>query len=131
MRVFTAVLAAIMVMATTALAKPPLREVREIDDTVMMVAIADEIRKSCDDISARLLRAYSTLTGLKSLAREKGYTEEEVEDYVTSKSEKQRMRAKAERFLAENGVSVDDTAALCRFGKRQIQSQTEIGRLLK
>ena len=98
---------------------------------IMMVAIADEIRKSCDDISARLIRAYATLNGLKSLARDKGYTADEVEDYVTSKSEKKRMRAKAESFLAQNGVSANDKPALCRFGKMQIQSQTEIGKLLK
>lgn len=118
-------------LGSSAAAKPPLRDVAEIDDMVMMVAIADEIRKSCDDISARLIRAYATLNGLKSLAQDKGYSAGEVEDYVTSKSEKQRMRAKAERFLAQNGVSPDDTPALCRFGRVQIQSQTEIGKLLK
>jgi hypothetical protein len=131
MRFFTAAFLACVVLATTVSAKPPLREVKEIDDMVMVVAIADEIRKSCDGIGARLMRAYSTLNELKSLARDKGYTEDEVEDYVTSKTEKQRMRAKAERFLAGNGVNAGDKTALCSFGKRQMQSQTEIGRLLK
>ena len=131
MKRFTTTCLALVMLATAASAKPPLREVREIDDMVMVIAIADEIRKSCDDIGARLIRAYATLNGLKSLAHEKGYSEDEVEDYVTSKDEKQRMRAKAEGFLADNGVRADDTAALCSFGKRQIQAQTEIGRLLK
>jgi hypothetical protein len=118
-------------VGTTAVAKPPLREVAEIDDMVMKVAIADEIRKSCDGINARLLTAYFTLNGLKSLAREKGYSDEEIEHYVTSKSEKERMRLKAEAYLAQNGVQANDRAALCRFGKIQIQTQTEIGQLLK
>ncbi|SHH25905.1 DUF5333 domain-containing protein [Marivita hallyeonensis] len=131
MRLLTTVILAAGLAATSAAAKPPLRDIAEIDDTIMVVAIADEIRKSCDDISPRLMRAYSTLSGLKALAREKGYSEEEVEDYVTSKSEKARMRAKAESFLAAQGVAVDDKAALCRFGKAQIQSQTKIGQLLK
>ena len=82
---FTTTCLALGMLATAAAAKPPLREVREIDDMVMVIAIADEIRKSCDDIGARLIRAYATLNGLKSLAHEKGYSEDEVEDYVTSK----------------------------------------------
>ena len=131
MRIFIAIIATLTLVSSAALAKPPLREVSEVDDGVMHIAIADEIRKSCDDISARLIRAYSTLSSLKSLARDLGYSDEEIEDYVTSKDEKTRMRAKAERFLAANGVSADDTPGLCRFGKRQIQSQTEIGRLLR
>ena len=131
MRLLFASVAVSALLATSVLAKPPLREVQEIDDAVMVIAIADEIRKSCDDISARLVRAYATLNGLKETARARGYTEDEVEDYVTSKDEKARMRSKAESYLAGQGVRADDTAALCRFGKRQIQSQTEIGRLLR
>ncbi|OSQ52047.1 DUF5333 domain-containing protein [Marivita geojedonensis] len=131
MRILTSLVAVLAITGTVASAKPPLREVAEIDDMVMVVAIADEIRKSCDDIGARLIRAYSTLNGLKALAREKGYSDEEIERYVTSKDEKARMREKAESFLLANGVRADDRAALCRFGKMQIQAQTEIGELLK
>ncbi|WP_292292745.1 DUF5333 domain-containing protein [Marivita sp.] len=131
MRLLTTTVAVLLMAASTGLAKPPLRDVAEIDDAVMAVAIADAIRKSCDDINARLLRAYTTLNGLKSDARARGYTDEEVEAYVTSKSEKARMKAKAERFLQANGVRPDDIPALCRFGKAQIRSRTEIGELLR
>jgi len=131
MRVFTAVCVTFVLTATSLAAKPPLRDVQEIDDMVMVIAVANEIRKRCDDISARLLLAYSTVNGLKALARDMGYTEDEIDEYVNSKSEKKRMRAKAEGFLAKNGVREDDRKALCSFGKRQIQSQTEIGRLLQ
>jgi len=131
MRLLTAVLMMPLMTATMAWAKPPLRDVPQIDNGVMAVAIADAIRKSCDDINARLIRAYATLNALKSAARDLGYTDEEVKAYVTSKDEKARMRAKAEGFLQDNGVRPDDIPALCRFGKRQIQSQTEIGKLLR
>jgi hypothetical protein len=131
MRFFTSLLMVFAVLGTSVLAKPPLREVAEIDDMVMKVAIADEIRKSCDDINARLLTAYMTLNGLKSRARDLGYSDEEIEHYVTSKSEKARMRAKAEAYLSDNGIPANDRAALCRFGQAQIRSQTEIGQLLK
>jgi hypothetical protein len=131
MRFLSSLLVVFAMIGTAVMAKPPLREVAEIDDMVMKVAIADEIRKSCDGINARLLTAYLTLNGLKSLAREKGYSDEEIEKYVTSKSEKERMRLKAEAYLAENGVQANDRTALCQFGKTQIQAQTEIGQLLK
>ncbi len=131
MRLLTAILIAALSFGGAASAKQPLREVASIDDALMYVAIADAIRKSCDTINARLIRAYSELNRLKALARDMGYTEEEVEAYVTSKSEKARMKDKAEAFLQVNGVRPDDTPALCRFGQEQIQAQTEIGQLLR
>ena len=73
MRISIAIIATLTLVSSAALAKPPLREVSEVDDGVMHIAIADEIRKSCDGISARLIRAYSTLSSLKSLARDRGY----------------------------------------------------------
>lgn len=131
MRLLTAILIAALSFGGAASAKQPLREVASIDDALMYVAIADAIRKSCDTINARLIRAYSELNRLKALARDMGYTEEEVEAYVTSKAEKARMKDKAEAFLQANGVRPDDTPALCRFGQSQIKAQTEIGQLLR
>lgn len=131
MRKFVGVALVLSIAGGMAQSKPHLRDVPEIDDALMAVAIADEIRKSCDTINARLIRAYTTLNGLKSLARDKGYSDEEIEDYVTSKSEKRRMRAKAEAYLLNNGVASSDSDALCAFGKDEIRRETEIGRLLR
>lgn len=118
-------------IAAPAIAKPPLRDVAAIDNGLMSVAIADEIRKKCDGISARMVRALSTLEGLKSEARGLGYSNDEIEDYVTSKSEKRRMRAKATAYLASKGVSADSTSQLCAFGKSEISKGSSIGRLLR
>lgn len=131
MRIFVPLLTMAVLAGTAALAKPPLRDVTQIDNGVMTVAIADAIRKSCEDINPRLIRAYSALNALKSMAREKGYSDEEVEHYVTSKEEKARMKAKAERYLASQGVTLDDRPGLCRFGREQIAAETAIGRLLR
>lgn len=131
MRLLTATLIVALSVGGVASAKPPLRDVAQIDDALMHVAIADAIRKSCSDIDARLIRAYSELNRLKALARDMGYTDDEVEDYVTSKAEKARMKDKAEQFLQANGVRPDDIPALCRFGQSQIQAQTDIGQLLR
>lgn len=112
-------------------AKVPLREVSAIDDHLMAVGIADEIRKKCDGINARMIKALSVLQGLKSYARDLGYTNDEIDDYVTSNAEKKRMRAKAEAWLAARGVDGNDTGDLCRFGREQIAVGGKIGELLR
>ncbi|MBV2360568.1 DUF5333 domain-containing protein [Thalassococcus sp. CAU 1522] len=119
-----------LTLAAPAAAKPPLRDVAKIDDHLMAVAIADEIRKSCEDISPRMIKAYSVLRSLKSDARALGYSDEEIEDYVTSKAEKARMRAKADAWLKARGVDPKDRAALCAFGKTEIARGSRIGELL-
>ncbi|SLN42639.1 hypothetical protein ROJ8625_02088 [Roseivivax jejudonensis] len=112
-------------------AKPPLREVSQIDDALLMVAIADDLRKTCDDIEPRLIRAYSYLRQLKGMASDMGYSEDEIEDYVTSDAEKDRMEARGEAFLASRGVSRRDTTAYCTFGKQEIARGSQIGVLLR
>ncbi len=120
-----------VVLAMPAAAKPHLRDVAKIDDHLMAVAIADEIRKTCDDISARMVRAYAVLRGLKTEARALGYSEEEIEDYVTSKAEKARMRVKATAWLAAQGVDAKKNSDLCAFGKQEITKASKIGELLR
>jgi hypothetical protein len=131
--IFRPVLAAVLclTLAAPVAAKPPLREVAQIDDALMMVAIADEIRKTCSDISARMIRALGTVNGLKAQAQALGYTDDEIKDYVRSDAEKKRMRAKATGWLAARGVAASNSAQLCRFGKSEIARDSEIGRLLR
>ncbi|MDA7426610.1 DUF5333 domain-containing protein [Thalassococcus lentus] len=134
MRLVNTVLAAAalsLALAAPASAKPPLSQVSEIDDGLMAVAIADEIRKRCDDIRARMIKALSVVNALESRAKDMGYSDDEIEDYVTSKSEKKRMRKKATAYLASQGVTASDTAQLCSFGKKQMAKATSIGILLR
>jgi S-adenosylmethionine synthetase len=118
-------------LAGPALAKPPLRDVAKIDNGLMAIAIADEIRKECDDIKPRMIRALSQLNTLKGMAKEMGYSEEEIDDYVNSKAEKTRMRQKAETWLAGQGVDAKDTGALCAFGKADIARGGPVGSFLR
>ena len=134
MRLIPSILFGLTLSAVTVspvLAKPHLREVREIDDVLMQIAIADEIRKTCDGISARMIRGLAQVNKLESRARDLGYSDQEIDAYVTSKSEKKRMRGKAEGWLASQGVNAKDSKALCKFGKQQMKSGTYIGSLLR
>ncbi len=120
-----------MTVAMPVHAKIPLRDVAEIDNHLMSIAIADEIRKECDDISARMIKALSVLQGLKSRARALGYSNDEIDDYVTSEAEKNRMRKKAEAWLSARGVDGYDRSQLCAFGRDQIRAGGQIGELLR
>lgn len=118
-------------LAAPLAAKPPLREVAEIDNGLMAIAIADEIRKNCDGISARWVRAMQQIKALEARARALGYSKDEIDDYVTSKAEKQRMRGKAEAWLASQGVPAGDKKALCDFGRRDIARNGPVGSFLR
>lgn len=128
----TAALALIAALtAAPLLAKVPLSDVPEIDDGLFAIALADELRKTCDTLDARMLRAYSTINALKSRARELGYSDAEIEEHVTSRSEKARMRARGETYLKANGVAVGDAAGYCALGRAEIARKSAIGRLLR
>ncbi|WP_425098431.1 DUF5333 domain-containing protein [Tropicibacter sp. S64] len=118
-------------LASPLAAKPALRDVSEIDNALMAIAIADEIRKTCPDIDARMVKALFTINALKSRAGDLGYSDDEIEDYVTSKDEKKRMRAKATAWLKAQGVDAKDKAQLCAFGAAQMDKETAIGVLLR
>ncbi|KUF09081.1 DUF5333 domain-containing protein [Pseudoponticoccus marisrubri] len=124
-------LALLIALAAPAAAKPPLSQVRAIDDALMAIAIADEIRKTCDGINARMIRAMSRINSLRAEAKALGYTNDEIDAYTSSKAEKKRMRSKAEAYLASQGVDARDEAALCRFGRDEIARNTAIGSLLR
>ncbi len=127
------VLSLILVTLTVgmATAKQPLRDIKEIDDAVFDVAIADKIRKECPDISARVLRALTLYRSVRSTARSLGYSSDEIEAYGDSDVEKARMRAKGEAYLRANGVVADDPQSYCALGRKEIQKSSRIGSLLR
>ncbi len=128
------ILAAVLVAVSPSLGAsglPPLREVPRIDDGLLAVGIADEIRKRCDGIDARMFRALRTLSDLKSEARAMGYSDDQIEAYVTSKAEKARMKARGAAYLAAHGASLQDTESLCALGRDEIAKGSQIGALLK
>lgn len=103
----------------------------DINASLMAIGIADEIRNTCDDIRPRMFRALSTLSALRSKARERGYSSAEIEDYVTSKAEKKKMRVRAEAFLMAAGIDPKDPEQLCAYGRAEIDRKSQIGVLLK
>ncbi len=124
------------VMATTAAtaqatAKPGLPAEKEINDGLLVVAVADKIRRECDAISARLFTARAYLTDLKDRAAEQGYSEAEIDSYINNDEEKAKMRMKRNAYFKARGASNLDPASLCSLGREEIRKQSQIGLLLK
>ncbi|MDB2578696.1 DUF5333 domain-containing protein [Tateyamaria sp.] len=124
---------ALMFCITTAgaSANPHLRDVPEIDGTLLHIGIANSIRKNCPDISARILRATRVIFGVKKQARDLGYTEEEIDAYRNSDVEKTRLKALRAKYLADAGVEADQPQTFCDLGRAEIKKGGRIGTLLR
>jgi hypothetical protein len=124
------ILAVAMALATPALALPPLSENEYINDRLIQARVADRIRKECDSINARFAYAYSQARALQQYALDQGYTEAEIEAFLDSRAEKDRVKAAAEAYLAANGVVAGDPASFCALGMKEIAAGSVAGSLI-
>ncbi|GAA6187418.1 DUF5333 domain-containing protein [Litorivita sp. NS0012-18] len=132
MRVMTTmILAASLSIASAAEARADLRSEKDINDGLLAIGIADEIRKNCAVISPRMIRAYRYMNTLESMAKARGYSDAEIEAYVTNKAEKAKMRSRGEAYLKAKGVQRSNPETFCDLGRAEIASNSRIGALLK
>lgn len=129
MRAF--VLIATLAMAGPALAKVPLADVKSINDGLTAVAIADHIRNECKVIEPRLVVAWKYIKQLEAEAKSLGYTGEEIEDFVTDKSEKKRIAKLAAAYIRAHDADPKNAKSLCALGQREIAAKSTIGTMLK
>ena len=128
---FTASLFAMSFAFAAPLSARGLQDETQINNGLLAVGIADEIRNRCDSISARTFRALGFLNSLKRDARSKGYSNDEINRYTKSKTEKTKMRKRGQVYLAQNGASTSDAASMCRLGRAEIKKRSQIGVLLR
>ena len=118
-------------VSSDAVAKPPLRDVSQIDDALFEIAVADVIRKGCSNIDARVFKALGVMRSLKREANNLGYSDAEIEAYVDSDVEKDRMRARGAELFKSRGVNPENPDDLCRMGREEISQKSAIGVLLR
>lgn len=123
--------AVLLALPAVAAGKPPLRDVPQIDDRMLWVAIAIEISDRCDSIDPRTLRGLNYLWTLRSEARTLGYSTAEIKAYVDSEAEKARMRARGEAYLRARGLNPENNADLCTLGQAEIAKGSQIGAFLR
>lgn len=130
-RIFTASLFAVSLTLAAPVSAAGLQDETKINNGLLAVGIADEIRNRCDSISARTFTALNFLNKLKRDARRKGYSNDEINRYTKSKTEKAKMRKRGQAYLAQNGASTSDAASMCRLGRAEIKKRSQIGVLLR
>jgi hypothetical protein len=124
------ILALTLVLATPALALPALSENEYINDRLIQARVADRIRKECDAINARFAYAYSQARALKQYALDQGYSDAEIEAFLDSRAEKDRVKAAAEAYLSANGAVAGDAASFCALGMKEIAAGSIAGSLI-
>lgn len=112
-------------------AKRPLEEVTSITDGLLWIGIADEIRKTCPNISARMFKALTRINGIHNEAKSLGYSKDEIDTFRTSDANKAEMRSRGEAYLQANGVVLDDPETYCTLGRAEIAKSSQIGTLLR
>lgn len=117
--------------ATPAMAKPPLRNVAEIDDNMLWVALAIEISDRCDSIAPRTLKGLAFLSDLQGRAKSLGYSSDEIKAYVKSGEEKARIRARGESYVRAKGLDPKNNQDLCTLGRDEMSKSSQIGVLLR
>lgn len=130
MKALIAALALMVSAAQPAAALEPLSRERYINDRLVAARVADRIRRNCPSISARMITAFSQARALKRYALQKGYSEAQIDAFLDSRADKDRIYAVAERYMAQNGVAAGDTNSFCRLGRDEIARNTVSGSLL-
>ena len=126
------IMALILSLSAGALsAKPHLRDVPEVDGTILAIGIADEIRKNFTEISARMLTALAVIQRVGKHARALGYSEEEIDAYRKSDAEKDRLKAKRDTYLKQGGAAAGSADGYCALGRVEIEKGGQIGALLR
>ncbi|MBT0956311.1 DUF5333 domain-containing protein [Alphaproteobacteria bacterium KMM 3653] len=127
---FTAFAAAFGAMTTLPAGAAGLKDSARINEGLIAIGMADEIRKNCPSISARMVRAASFLKSLERHARSQGFTEAEIDVFVDDKQHKAVLEGKARARLAERGAT-GDPEGYCRVGQEEIAAGTQVGAMLR
>lgn len=129
--VMACAVALVMTLPAMAAGKPNLRDLPEIDDRMLWVAMAIEISDRCPTIEPRTLRGLNYLWSIRNQAQALGYSTSEIKAYVDSDAEKARMRARGEAYVRAQGLNPDNNADLCKLGQAEIAKGSQIGAFLR
>ncbi|MFN3277831.1 MAG: DUF5333 domain-containing protein [Paracoccus hibiscisoli] len=121
---------ALATLTTPAAALEPLSQNAYVNDRLTQARVADVVRRNCPSIDARLVRAFSEARALKRHARNQGYSEAQIDAFLDSRADRQRIYAEADRYMVENGVVNGQPETFCRLGRDEIARQTVAGSLL-
>ncbi|SDX20065.1 DUF5333 domain-containing protein [Roseicitreum antarcticum] len=123
--------AAMPAAASQAAVNDALRGNPSIYNGLFAIAVADQVRKKCDSISPRMVSAFLFARSLQAEAREMGFSDDEIDAFLDSDAEKDRLRASVTRYFAQNGVVESDPETYCALGRTEIARASQAGVLLR
>ena len=126
-----ALLVVVCLLPSQGMAKEGLDQEVEINEGLIAISMADRIRTSCPEISARFIEAFIFLKSLESKALALGYDGSEIKAFINDADEKDRVLGLAHARLATIGALPDQPATYCTVGLAEIQTGSAIGKLLK
>lgn len=126
-----AALAAGVLMASMGAAHAVLRNEKDINDGLVILAAGNMIQDKCDDITPRMLRAYNFARRLQRMALDRGYSDDEIEVFVEDKAEKKRVEDAANAYLLSKGLDPGVPESYCTVGRYEIDRNSQIGVMLK
>lgn len=131
MRLIITTVLAFGLIGTAGIARADLAAEKDINAGLLTVAIADKIRRDCSEVSAKFWAARSYANQLKGMALKRGYTEAQIDAYINSDAEQDKMRARRNAYIKSKGASNKDAASLCRLGRDEIKNRSHVGSFLK
>ena len=126
-----ALLVVVCLLPSQGMAKEGLDQEVEINEGLIAISMADTIRTSCPEISARFIEAFIFLKSLESKALALGYDGSEIKAFINDDDEKDRVLGLAHARLTTIGALPDQPATYCTVGLAEIQTGSAIGKLLK
>ena len=116
---------------TIANAKSLLIENENIWHELLQISVASKISEECTSIEARKIKGLFALLQIKSVAKELGYTDNEINEFVSSEENKKKLKNETDVYLLDNGVDLNNVKTVCLFGLSEIDQETTIGSLLR
>jgi len=112
-------------------AKSLLIENENIWHELLQISVASKISEECTSIEARKIKGLFALLQIKSVAKELGYTDNEINEFVSSEENKKKLKNETDVYLLDNGVDLNNVKTVCLFGQSEIDQETTIGSLLR
>jgi len=112
-------------------AKPLLIDNENIWHDLLQISVANKISEECTSIEARKIKGLFALLQIKSVAKELGYTDNEIKEFVSSEENKKKLLNDTDIYLLDNKVNINNVKFICLFGQSEIDQETTIGSLLR
>ena len=104
---------------------------KEIWHSLLEISVANKVSEDCDLINARKLKGLMALLEVKNVARQLGYSDDEISEFVNSEVNRKNLAKQTDKFLKDSGVDLKYSDQICNFGIDEIEENTQIGSLLR